>query len=177
VRAWQPGIPERPVAIANWRNHYQELVCQALLEQGWIRIGENGPAPRRPLILWFYTPTPCYILRCIPAALVVYDVMDELANFYGADRALRWREVVLMAAADIVFTGGRSLYQARAGRHPNVHLFPSGVQPARWRRRRPSTPSSLPFPNHGWATLASSTNGSTSLCSPPWPAPTPNGRS
>ena len=33
-----------------------------------------------------------------------------------------------MTRADLVFTGGPSLYAARQGRHPDLHLFPSGVE-------------------------------------------------
>jgi UDP-galactopyranose mutase len=54
--------------------------------------------------------------------------MDELANFHGAPRGLREREQALMACADLVFTGGPSLYEARKDRHPSVHCFPSGVE-------------------------------------------------
>ncbi len=54
--------------------------------------------------------------------------MDELANFRGAPRRLREQEAALMAEADLVFTGGPSLYEARKGRHPDVHCFPSGVE-------------------------------------------------
>jgi glycosyltransferase involved in cell wall biosynthesis len=60
-------------------------------------------------------------------ALVVYDVMDELANFRGAPAAIRERERSLLALADLVFTGGPSLYASRKGRHPRVSCFPSGV--------------------------------------------------
>jgi UDP-galactopyranose mutase len=59
--------------------------------------------------------------------LVVYDCMDELANFAFAPADIAEREVGLMARADIVLCGGRSLYEARAGRHGNVHCFASGV--------------------------------------------------
>ncbi len=54
--------------------------------------------------------------------------MDELANFKGASTDLRQREAGLLARADLVFAGGRSLYEARKERHRNVHLFASGVE-------------------------------------------------
>ena len=34
----------------------------------------------------------------------------------------------LLARADVVFTGGRSLYEAKRGRNPEVHCFPSAVE-------------------------------------------------
>jgi len=61
-------------------------------------------------------------------ALVVFDAMDELANFHGAPACLREQERALMAHADLVFTGGPSLYRSRKAHHPAVHCFPSGVE-------------------------------------------------
>lgn len=125
VSAWQLGMPlDR---LEEWRVLYAAMVRALLLETGWVRENENGLQPLRPLILWFYTPTPYYLLEMIPADLVVYDVMDELASFQGASADLRQREAAVIEAADLVFTGGRSLYESRKDRHDNVHLFPSGV--------------------------------------------------
>ncbi|VTP68154.1 Uncharacterised protein [Leclercia adecarboxylata] len=53
--------------------------------------------------------------------------MDELAAFEKAPRQLLQRESALLTRADIVFTGGPSLYEARKGRHPNIHCFASSV--------------------------------------------------
>jgi len=88
------------------------------------------PAAPGP-IFWYYTPM---AIGTEPAgvepSLVVYDAMDELAKFRGAPRTLVEYEARLMREADLVFTGGPSLYRARQGRHPSVHCFPSGVEPA-----------------------------------------------
>ena len=58
---------------------------------------------------------------------VVYDSMDELSAFLNAPRELLEREEQLFQMADVVFTGGPSLYRAKKDRHPNVHCFPSSV--------------------------------------------------
>ena len=83
------------------------------------------------VVVWYYTPM---ARGAEPAglnpALTIFDAMDELASFRGAPLALREREADLMAAADLVFTGGPSLYEARRRRHPRVFCFPSGVDPA-----------------------------------------------
>ncbi len=83
------------------------------------------------VIVWYYT---AMAIGAEPAGLTpvltVYDAMDELANFHGAPQALREREATLMGSADLVFAGGPSLYESRKGRHPRVHCFPSGVDPA-----------------------------------------------
>ncbi len=81
------------------------------------------------LVAWYYTPMAWGVApHAFRPALVVFDAMDELANFRGAPRRLREQEAALMAEADLVFTGGPSLYEARKDRHPDVHCFPSGVE-------------------------------------------------
>ncbi|WP_380788507.1 UDP-galactopyranose mutase [Sphingomonas sp. R86521] len=82
--------------------------------------------PAKPL-LWFYTPAMADFAAPVDAALVVYDCMDELSAFRFADPALIEQEARLLARADLVFTGGYSLYEAKRGRHPDVHAFPSAV--------------------------------------------------
>ena len=96
------------------------------------------------VIAWYYTPM---ALGVAPAAftpsLTVFDAMDELASFAGAPPELRAQEAAVMAAADLVFAGGPSLYQARQHRHPRVTCFPSGVEPghfARATRDQPAPP-------------------------------------
>lgn len=83
--------------------------------------------PVQPL-LWFYTPMMFAFAEHLSARAVVYDCMDELSAFRFADTALLERETRLLARADLVFTGGYSLYEAKRYRHPNVHPFPSAVE-------------------------------------------------
>ncbi|MEA2586276.1 MAG: UDP-galactopyranose mutase [Thermomicrobiales bacterium] len=98
------------------------LLTPFFRERGLLGGGSSS------VILWYYTPM---ALGAAPdrldRALVVYDVMDELANFRGAPAALREREAALLARADLVFAGGPSLYASREHRHPRVYCFPSGV--------------------------------------------------
>jgi hypothetical protein len=61
-----------------------------------------------------------------PAA-VIYDCMDELSAFLNAPPELLEREAALLQRADLVFTGGPSLYRAKKDRHPRVYCFPSSV--------------------------------------------------
>lgn len=128
LSAWQPVFPERPEVFKRWRELYLGLVMDMLRQEGWVRTEEGRVLSTRPLIQWYYTPTPWYFLDHLPAHLIVYDVMDELASFKGASSDLRQREARLMAGADLVFAGGRSLYEARRDRHSRVHLFSSGVE-------------------------------------------------
>jgi UDP-galactopyranose mutase len=111
----------------------------------------NGPAWRRLLddlvadlrgrdhrwdhiIHWFYTPMAAGAREFYDPVAVAYDCMDELANFKFAPPDMKQREADLMAAADVVFTGGPSMYAARKDRHPNVHQFNSGVDVDHFRK-------------------------------------------
>jgi glycosyltransferase involved in cell wall biosynthesis len=65
---------------------------------------------------------------------IIYDCMDELSLFRGAPPELIAQETALFKSADVVFTGGRSLYNAKKSRHGNVHCFPSSVDALHFRQ-------------------------------------------
>ena len=77
--------------------------------------------------LWFYTPLALPLADGLNPRVVVYDKMDDLASFQGASPELRGREEALLKRADVVFTGGPSLYRSTKGRHRNCHCFSSSV--------------------------------------------------
>ncbi|MFC7398702.1 glycosyltransferase [Chelatococcus sp. GCM10030263] len=81
-------------------------------------------------VLWYYTPMAMAFSRDLRADAVVYDNMDELSAFLGAPPRLLALEQELFARADLVFTGGMSLYAAKSGRHKSVHAFPSSIDAA-----------------------------------------------
>lgn len=85
-------------------------------------LGERGAAVR-----WYYTPMMVPFTRHLESECVVYDCMDELANFDFAPPELPALERELFGMADLVFTGGYSLYEAKRDIHPSVHAFPSSV--------------------------------------------------
>lgn len=87
-------------------------------------------------VLWYYTPMALGFTRHLVPDAVVYDCMDELSGFWGAPTALRERECDLLRSADLVFTGGRSLYEAKRALRPSAHLFPSSVDASHFRRAR-----------------------------------------
>jgi len=91
---------------------------------------------RTPPVLWFYTPAMLPFAKHLQASTIVYDCMDELSAFRFADPALLAHEQQLLARADVVFTGGYSLYEAKRSRHPNVHPFPSAVEVAHFAQAR-----------------------------------------
>ncbi|UBV45011.1 glycosyltransferase family 1 protein (plasmid) [Deinococcus taeanensis] len=106
--------------------------------------------------LWVYAPMEWPVAAQLRPRLVIYDCMDELANFAGASPVLPAREAQVMARADVVFTGGHRLYQSKALKHSNVHPFPSSVDVAHFSRARQNLPDpadqrDLPFPRLGFA--------------------------
>jgi UDP-galactopyranose mutase len=115
-------------------------------------VAEHGVV--RP-VLWFYTPHALAFAGHLPGHPIVYDCMDELSAFKGADPALPALEAALMARADLVFTGGHSLFEAKRKQHGAVHCFPSGVDtahfsPARTRLPEPVDLACVPRPRAGF---------------------------
>jgi glycosyltransferase involved in cell wall biosynthesis len=90
----------------------------------------------RRFVLWYYTPMALGFSRHLSPELVVFDCMDELSAFAGAPAAMRSLEAELLARADVVFTGGRSLYEAKRALHSNVHAMPSSVDVAHFAQAR-----------------------------------------
>jgi UDP-galactopyranose mutase len=110
---------------------------------------------QRPLVRWYYTPMMLDFSAHVPADCVVYDCMDELANFKGAPPQMIECEDRLFAQADVVFTGGHSLYEAKRARHANIHPFPSSVDVAHFATARtdgvvPDDQAALPGPVFGF---------------------------
>ena len=89
-----------------------------------------------PSIRWYYTPMSLAFSEHIDVDTVVYDCMDELSAFRGAPASLVDCETSLLARADVVFTGGFSLYEAKRRLHANVHAFPSSVDASHFRQAR-----------------------------------------
>jgi UDP-galactopyranose mutase len=84
-------------------------------------------AIRNP-VAWFYTPMALeFFPPDISPRAIVYDCMDELSMFLGAPPQLCTLEERLLRMADLVFTGGVSLFEFKRHRHPRMYPFPSGV--------------------------------------------------
>ncbi len=96
-------------------------------------LSDLVPEGERPVV-WFYTPMALPLLQGLDPALVVYDCMDELAAFKNPPKQLLQRESALLNIADLVFTGGPSLYEAKKNRHPNAHCFSSSVDANHFRQ-------------------------------------------
>ncbi|MDH1265882.1 glycosyltransferase family 1 protein [Pseudomonas sp. GD03944] len=88
------------------------------------------------LLLWYYTPMSLGFTRHLQPSTVVYDCMDELSAFDGAPPDLLEHERELLERADLVFTGGHSLWEVKRELHGNVHAFPSSVDIAHFATAR-----------------------------------------
>ena len=118
-------------------------------------ISAEVPVDKRPLVRWYYTPMMLPFTRHIEADCTIYDCMDELANFDQAPPELVPLETELLSCADLVFTGGYSLYEAKANAHPRVYPFPSSVETEHFRQARlpgrdPADQATLPHPRLGY---------------------------
>ena len=107
------------------------------------------------LIAWYYTPMMLPFSKHITPDVTVYDAMDELSKFKFAPEHLLDYEQELIDRADVVFTGGSSLYEAKKDRHSNVHCFPSSVDRAHFAKARarlfdPADQEDLPKPRLGF---------------------------
>jgi UDP-galactopyranose mutase len=108
-------------------------------------------------IAWFYSPM---WLDSFPQGLapsaVIYDCMDELSMFKGAPARLHVNEMELLSMANLVFTGGVSLYEYKRALHPNIFPFPSGVDVTHFAQARGRTYErqeqlGIPHPRLGYA--------------------------
>jgi len=108
-----------------------------------------------PLVAWYYTPMMLPFSRHLEFDAVVFDAMDELSKFRFAPPKLLELEQELIDRADLVFTGGASLFEAKKDRHDSVHCFPSSVDRAHFAKARsglfdPADQEDLPRPRLGF---------------------------
>ena len=143
VRVGTPHLPEGLSPEAAVRA--QRLLVDKLLRDHAVT----------DFVAWYYTPMALPFSRHLPSAATVYDCMDELSNFKGAPRELRSLERELLERADVVFTGGRSLFDAKRDQHPNIHPFPSSIDVRHFARARgliadPEDQRRIPRPRLGY---------------------------
>ena len=159
------------VAHATWKLAKRDngvVVATPCLPRG--TSGQDAVALQRTLVdsllqersitrfaAWYYTPMALAFSRHLRSEITVYDCMDELSAFHGAPPELTLLEQELFAKADIVFTGGASLYEAKRQQHSNVHLFPSSIDARHFAKARtqlaghdPADQSHIPHPRIGF---------------------------
>jgi UDP-galactopyranose mutase len=107
------------------------------------------------IMLWYYLPLGLSFTDHLQPAFTVYDCMDEHSGFKFAHPEVREAEKKLMDKADIVFTGGMNLYEAKKHLHHNIHGFPSSIDKehfahARVKQEDPADQENIPHPRIGF---------------------------
>ena len=142
IRVVVPHLPER------MSDKRRDAILKRLLDA-------HVACLKGPLVAWYYTPMMLTFSSHLEPSAIVYDCMDELSKFRFAPAHLLDLEQELIDKADLVFTGGSSLFEAKKDRHPNVHLFPSSVDRAHFAKARgglfdPADQEELPRPRLGF---------------------------
>lgn len=106
-------------------------------------------------VLWFYTPMALDFAEHLKPQATVFDCMDELSAFKFAPPELIENEKKLLAKADLVFTGGQSLYEAKKDKHEKVFAFPSSIDQEHFSSARniaeePEDQAQIPSPKLGY---------------------------
>lgn len=105
------GLSEQQIAEAQ-----RQLLDEMLLARGDAE-----------LLLWYLTPMSLAFTDHLKGNVTIFDCMDELSAFRGAPVRLVDMERELMSRADVVFTGGYSLWEVKQRQHDNAHPVPSSV--------------------------------------------------
>ena len=111
--------------------------------------------PHDRLVMWYYTPMALTFSDHVISNVCVYDCMDELSAFRYAPPELRELEKLLFRRADIVFTGGQSLYEAKRNLHHAIYPFPSSIDTVHFHQARqeceePADQATIPGPRVGY---------------------------
>lgn len=106
-------------------------------------------------LFWYYTPMALQYTEDLEPEIIIYDCMDELSAFKFAPPLLTKLEKQLFQKADIVFTGGYSLYHAKKNQHHNIYPFPSSIDKehfiqARFVKTEPEDQKNIAFPRLGF---------------------------
>ena len=136
VRVCQPYTAEPTPGFCNAQAPVlRELLAELLAAEGLDNY-----------VVWLYTPMAYPLLEGLTPRALIYDCMDELSAFLNAPPELAGHEAAVFAEADVVFTGGPSLYRARIGRHPHLYLFPSSVDTDHFAQAKPDAETPLREP-------------------------------
>jgi UDP-galactopyranose mutase len=139
-----PRLPEGLSSEVATTAVMKELMTRLFAEQGI----EN-------YLFWYYTPLALKFTQHLSPIASIYDCMDELSAFKGADSRLADYERELFKQVDLVFTGGQSLYEAKQNQHHSVYAFPSSIDRKHFAQARngslePADQQLIPHPRLGF---------------------------
>jgi UDP-galactopyranose mutase len=143
----QVVVPHLPAGLRS------DIATAAIMKEMTRRLFlENGI---REYLFWYYTPMALPFTDEFKPIASIYDCMDELSAFKGANSRLPELERQLFERVDLVFTGGHSLYQVKQHAHPAVYSFPSSIDLSHFGEARsvktdPLDQESIPRPRLGF---------------------------
>ena len=123
-----PNVTILQMQMPLWRWHNGQWVDEH--RRGLLQEALAGPLRGQfdQPIQWFYDPMAVTAFAGeMDEICTVYDCMDELSKFRGAPPAIMEREAELLKIADVVFTGGRKLFESKSRFHSNCHFYGCGV--------------------------------------------------
>ncbi|MDQ3687077.1 MAG: glycosyltransferase family 1 protein [Acidobacteriota bacterium] len=141
------GVPHLPEGL-------QSSVALEAVQRGMIdRLFRERAV--REYVAWYYTPMALSFTHSLRPLATIYDCMDELSAFKDAPPTLGERERELFKRADLIFTGGQSLYEVKREHHHAVYAFPSSIDYPHFAQARgiaaePEDQRSIPHPRLGF---------------------------
>jgi glycosyltransferase involved in cell wall biosynthesis len=152
-----PGLTvATPILPRGLTRNEADLFQRSLLNDLLARHDVADARQRERLMTWYWTPMALQFSAQLQPCLCVYDCMDELSQFKDAPANIRELERQLLARANLVFTGGRSLYEAKQRLHPSVYAFPSSIDVEHFAKARdralaePADQAGIPGPRLGF---------------------------
>jgi len=138
-----PNVTLLRLQFPSWCWSDEELVDaeRRRLVKEFVNHGPVAGQFQNP-VQWFYDPmaVPAFLGQ-MDEVLTVYDCMDELSKFAAAPPQLIEREIQLLENADVVFTGGRRLFESKRRLNGNCHFYGCGVEGDHFgKARQPNTP-------------------------------------
>jgi UDP-galactopyranose mutase len=137
------------VSVSEWQAGEGESVLRQLFDQLFIA------QDIKDYFFWYYTPMAFEWTKHQNPQAIVYDCMDELSAFKNAHPQLIEREKEIFKVADLVFTGGQSIFEAKRDQHKRVFAFPSSIEVEHFGKAReiteePVDQKSIPHPRLGF---------------------------
>jgi glycosyltransferase involved in cell wall biosynthesis len=130
VTVMQTHFPSSRFADGVWVDQERLRLLQEVIA-GPLGGQFDGP------IQWFYDPMAVTAhLGKLGERAVVYDCMDELSQFRFAPPEIIARERELLARADVVFTGGRKMWESKSRFNNNCHFYGCGVEVDHFKKAR-----------------------------------------
>ncbi|RYY58394.1 MAG: glycosyltransferase family 1 protein [Chitinophagaceae bacterium] len=122
IKPGGPGVQVMVPRLSHRQDDSEITEAVTRLLEAWDQTNNDSH------IAWFYTPMAVPLLDAFAQPeVIVYDCMDELSAFKNAPVQLVENEKRLLEIADVVFTGGQSLFEAKRNLHNNIHPFPSSI--------------------------------------------------